>query len=99
MKKPAALIGVPGRANHLRFAHPHLVHDSSRVYSPSFRASECGNGSGMRSALEHMKLDQGGTSAVEYAMVAFFVSIAAFTAIVTIGTDVTGLFSRIASSF
>lgn len=53
----------------------------------------------MRSALLHIGLDQGGTSAVEYAMIAFFVSIAAFSAIVTIGTDVTGLFSQIAGSF
>jgi Flp pilus assembly pilin Flp len=46
-----------------------------------------------------MRLDQGGASAVEYAMIAFFISIAAFGVISTIGTDVTGLFSRIASSF
>jgi Flp pilus assembly pilin Flp len=53
----------------------------------------------MRSVLRHMRLDQGGASAVEYAMIAFFISIAAFSVITTIGTDVTGLFSRIASSF
>jgi Flp pilus assembly pilin Flp len=53
----------------------------------------------MRSALQHMRLDQGGASAVEYAMIAAFISIAAFTVIVTIGTDVTSLFSQIASSF
>jgi Flp pilus assembly pilin Flp len=53
----------------------------------------------MRSALQHVRLDQGGTSAVEYAMIALFVSIAAFSVIVTIGTDVTGMFSQIASSF
>jgi Flp pilus assembly pilin Flp len=54
---------------------------------------------GMRSTLQRMRLDQGGASAVEYAMIAFFISIAAFTVIQTIGTDVTNLFSRIASSF
>jgi hypothetical protein len=32
-------------------------------------------------------------------MIAFFVSIAAFSAIATIGTDVTGLFTTIANSF
>jgi Flp pilus assembly pilin Flp len=53
----------------------------------------------MRSALQYMRLDQDGTSAVEYAMIAFFVSIAAFAVIVSIGTDVTGMFSQIASSF
>lgn len=45
------------------------------------------------------RLDEGGATAIEYAMVAFFISIAGFAAIVTIGTDVSGLFSRIASSF
>ena len=46
-----------------------------------------------------MTLDQKGATALEYAMIAFFISIFGFTAIVTIGSDVTGLFSRIASSF
>jgi Flp pilus assembly pilin Flp len=46
-----------------------------------------------------MRLDQAGTSAVEYAIIAAFISIAAFYVIVSIGTDVTGLFSQIASSF
>jgi Flp pilus assembly pilin Flp len=53
----------------------------------------------MRTGSKRIILDRGGASAVEYAMIAFFVSIAAFTVIVTIGTDVTGLFSRIATSF
>jgi Flp pilus assembly pilin Flp len=53
----------------------------------------------MRSRLGGIKLDQNGATAIEYAMVAFFVSIAAFSAIVTIGTDVAGVFSTIASSF
>ena len=50
-------------------------------------------------ALRRIKRDRDGATAIEYAMIAFFVSIAGFSAIVTIGSDVTGLFSRIASSF
>ena len=53
----------------------------------------------MRLTLKHISLDQGGATAIEYAMIAVLVSIAAFTAITTIGTDVSGLFSQIASSF
>ena len=53
----------------------------------------------MRSAFRRMRFDRGGATAVEYAMIAFFVSIAAFSAIQTIGTDVTGLFTTIANSF
>jgi len=53
----------------------------------------------MRSALHRTRLDRAGTAAVEYAMVAFIISIAAFAAIVTIGADVTGLFTKIASGF
>jgi len=53
----------------------------------------------MCAALRGTKLDRGGATAIEYAMIAFFVSIAAFSAIVTIGADVTGLFTRIATSF
>jgi len=53
----------------------------------------------MRSRLGAIKLDQDGATAIEYAMVAFFISIVAFSAIVTIGTDVTSAFSQVASSF
>ncbi|HWB49838.1 MAG TPA: Flp family type IVb pilin [Stellaceae bacterium] len=53
----------------------------------------------MRFAFRRPRLDRCGATAVEYAMIAFFVSIAAFSAIATIGTDVSGLFSQIASSF
>jgi len=49
--------------------------------------------------LQRIGSDRGGASAIEYAMIAFFVSIAAFAVITTIGTDVSGLFSSIASSF
>jgi Flp pilus assembly pilin Flp len=53
----------------------------------------------MCSRLSGIKRDQDGATAIEYAMVAFFISIVGFTAIVTIGADVSGLFARIASSF
>lgn len=53
----------------------------------------------MRAVFRNIELDQHGATAIEYAMVAFFISIVGFTAIVTIGSDVSGLFSRIASSF
>jgi Flp pilus assembly pilin Flp len=53
----------------------------------------------MRSAPNRTKLDQNGATAIEYAMIAFFISIAAFATIVTIGTDVTSLFSQIAAGF
>jgi Flp pilus assembly pilin Flp len=53
----------------------------------------------MHCGLGGIKLDQSGATAIEYAMVAFFISIVAFSAIVTIGTDVTSVFSRVANSF
>ena len=53
----------------------------------------------MRLALQRTRLDRSGATALEYAMIAFFVSIAAFSVIVTIGSDVSGLFSKIATSF
>jgi Flp pilus assembly pilin Flp len=46
-----------------------------------------------------MRVDCHGATAIEYAMVAFFISIAAFSALVTIGGSVTNLFSSIAASF
>lgn len=52
----------------------------------------------MRDRLGKM-LDRDGATAIEYAMIAFFISIVAFSAIVTIGTDVSGVFSTIATSF
>jgi Flp pilus assembly pilin Flp len=98
-KKPATLGRYAKAETTLGSLIRLTVHDSSRVCLPFFQASGCGNGSAMRSALQHMRLDQGGASAVEYAMIAAFISIAAFTVIITIGTDVTSLFSQIASSF
>ncbi len=53
----------------------------------------------MRAAFRRIGLGRCGATAIEYAMIAFFVSIAAFSVIVTIGSDVSGLFSQIASSF
>jgi Flp pilus assembly pilin Flp len=38
-------------------------------------------------------------TAIEYAMVAFFISIAAFSVFQSIGTSVTNVFTTIASSF
>jgi pilus assembly protein Flp/PilA len=75
------------------------VHDSSTVWLPSLQAPEHGNDPGMRSALQQIRLDRRGATAVEYAMIALFISIAAFSTIVTIGSDVTSVFSKIASSF
>jgi Flp pilus assembly pilin Flp len=46
-----------------------------------------------------LRLDRSGSAALEYAMVAFFVSIAAFSVIVMVGADVSGMFSRIANGF
>ena len=53
----------------------------------------------MRLAFRRIGFDRGGATAIEYAMIALFVSIAAFSAITTIGTDVTTLFQTIANSF
>ena len=53
----------------------------------------------MRSAFRRIGFDRGAATAIEYAMIAFFVSIAAFGAIQTIGSDVSQLFSTIANSF
>ena len=53
----------------------------------------------MRATLRQIRLDHSGATAIEYAMIAFFVSIAAFSVIVTIGTDVAGIFTTIATSF
>jgi Flp pilus assembly pilin Flp len=59
----------------------------------------------MRSFLEWAKARsnwikaQRGATVIEYAMVAFFISIAAFSIIVQVGTSVTGVFNTIANSF
>jgi Flp pilus assembly pilin Flp len=53
----------------------------------------------MRLTFRRTRLDRRGATAIEYAMIAFFISIAAFSVIVSVGTDVTGMFSQIANSF
>jgi Flp pilus assembly pilin Flp len=53
----------------------------------------------MHSPFKPTRLDQAGATAIEYAMVAFFVSIAAFSVILSMGSSVTRLFSSIASGF
>ena len=53
----------------------------------------------MYSTLRRTGSDEAGATAIEYAMIAFFISIAAFSVLTTIGTDVSTLFSTIATSF
>jgi pilus assembly protein Flp/PilA len=76
-----------------------LIQKSSMTYLRSSPSQDGGTAFDMRSALKRIKLDRGGATAIEYAMIAFFISIAAFTALQTVGSDVTGLFTRIANSF
>jgi Flp pilus assembly pilin Flp len=65
-------------------------------YSPN---AIVGRASDMRFAIERPLLDQNGATVIEYALVAFFVSIAAFSVLVSIGTSVSGIFSKITTSF
>lgn len=53
----------------------------------------------MHSLLEWVRARQRGATAIEYAMVAFFISIAAFAVIVQVGTSVSTVFATIATSF
>jgi Flp pilus assembly pilin Flp len=53
----------------------------------------------MHAALQRMRLDRRGETVIEYAMIAFFISIAAYSVIVTIGSDVTAMFSKVANGF
>lgn len=53
----------------------------------------------MRSLLQWIRARQRGATAIEYAMVAFFISIAAFSVIVQVGTSVSSVFSTVANSF
>ena len=50
-------------------------------------------------ALGPKQLGNKGATAIEYAMVAFFISIAAFSVLVTVGSSVSGIFTKIANSF
>jgi Flp pilus assembly pilin Flp len=52
----------------------------------------------MRSLLESLRTERGAT-AIEYAMVALFISIAAFSIIVQVGTSVSNVFATVANSF
>jgi Flp pilus assembly pilin Flp len=53
----------------------------------------------MRSHLQGQPLDDAGATAIEYAMVALFISIAAFSVLVSIGSSVSGVFQTITNSW
>ena len=53
----------------------------------------------MCSQLPPERPDERGATAIEYAMIAFFISIAAFTVLVKVGTSVTAIFTTINASF
>jgi len=53
----------------------------------------------MLGLMKQLGHDERGATALEYAMVAFFISIAAFAVLTTVGTSVTQLFQRIANGF
>jgi Flp pilus assembly pilin Flp len=61
--------------------------------------SEYRNGFDMSHLLHGIRFDRSGATAIEYAMVAFFISIAAFSVIFSTGGSVSGLFQSIANSF
>jgi Flp pilus assembly pilin Flp len=45
------------------------------------------------------RLDESGATAIEYALVALLISIAAFSVLVTVGTSVSTAFSKVGASF
>jgi len=53
----------------------------------------------MRHPLSSLQRDDAGVSAIEYALIASLISIAAFTVLVGVGTSVTGLFTTVAGGF
>ena len=53
----------------------------------------------MRTILSILRRDRSAATAVEYAMVAFLVSIAGFVTYSNIGSGVTGLFQSVANGF
>jgi Flp pilus assembly pilin Flp len=53
----------------------------------------------MRFPLHLVRADRSAATAIEYALVALLISIAAFSAISTVGTSVTHAFSTVATSF
>jgi Flp pilus assembly pilin Flp len=54
---------------------------------------------GMRRLLKARQLQDSAATAIEYAMIAFLVSIAGFVLYSKIGTGVAGLFQNVANSF
>ena len=53
----------------------------------------------MSSLLQQIRLDRCGATAIEYAMIAVFISIAAVVAFASVGTSVTDAFQSVANSF
>jgi Flp pilus assembly pilin Flp len=53
----------------------------------------------MRTILSILQRDRSAATAIEYAMVAFLVSIAGFVTYSSIGSGVTGLFQNVADGF
>jgi len=53
----------------------------------------------MHLLLSRIRFDKGGATAIEYAMVAFFISIAAFSVLVQVGGSVSGLFQSITTAW
>jgi Flp pilus assembly pilin Flp len=53
----------------------------------------------MRSLMRRRRLGLAGATAIEYAMIAFFISIAVFSAVMTVGTTVSNIFAQVATSF
>jgi Flp pilus assembly pilin Flp len=60
---------------------------------------EPGTAQDMRLPLKKMQLGRSGATVIEYAFVAFLISIAAFSVLVSIGSSVTGVFSSVANGF
>jgi Flp pilus assembly pilin Flp len=53
----------------------------------------------MRTILSTLRRDRSAATAIEYAMVAFLVSIAGFVTYSSIGSGITGLFQSVANGF
>ena len=56
-------------------------------------------GIAMKMLFSKLARDQVGATAIEYALIASFISIAAYTVFVSIGTSVSGVFSKVANGF
>ena len=68
----------------------------SRYWVPVCRCQKCG--SAVRGKAPGLAPDQSGATAIEYAMVAFFISIAAFSVLVSVGSSVSNIFQTVAAS-